>query len=286
MLPFYIFYSMFGFQRVGDLLWAAADSRTRGFLLGATAGRTTLSGEGLQHEDGTSHLIASTVPNCRAYDPCFAYELAVIVGHGMRRMLTEQHDEFYYITVMNENYAQPSLPTGARDGILRGLYRVRSSTHAAARVRLLGAGSILREALAAADLLESEFGVAADVYSVTSFTELRREAMALARAARLGGPRTASWLEQQLPGNGAPVIAASDYVSSVPDLIRPWIADRYVALGTDGFGRSDTRAALRAFFEVDRRAIALAALDAVDPALAARARRSWGLADTAPPWTR
>jgi len=314
MLPFYIFYSMFGFQRVGDLLWAAADSRTRGFLLGATAGRTTLSGEGLQHEDGTSHLIASTVPNCRAYDPCFAYELAVIVEHGMRRMLTEQNDEFYYVTVMNENYAQPSAPwalkvarsaplappspgpspregsedttSDVRAGILRGLYRVRASGLGAARVRLLGAGTILREALAAAELLESEFGVGADVYSATSFTELRREAMALERAARLGESRTAAWIAQQLPANGAPVVAASDYVSSVPDLIRPWIADRYVALGTDGFGRSDTRAALRAFFEVDRRSIALAALNAVDPALAARARASWGLSAEVPPWAR
>jgi pyruvate dehydrogenase E1 component len=314
MLPFYIFYSMFGFQRVGDLLWAAADSRTRGFLLGATAGRTTLSGEGLQHEDGTSHLIASTVPNCRAYDPCFAYELAMIVEHGMRRMLAEQHDEFYYVTVMNENYPQPSLPTAAatggkssnkppspdpspregssdtginaREGILRGLYRVRSSSHGAARVRLLGAGTILREALAAADLLEAEFGVATDVYSVTSFTELRREAMALERAARLGEPRTASWIERQLPATGVPVVAASDYVSSVPDLVRPWIADRYVALGTDGFGRSDTRAALRSFFEVDRQSIALVALCEVDPAAAERARAAWGLKPGPAPWQR
>jgi pyruvate dehydrogenase E1 component len=284
MLPFYIFYSMFGFQRVGDLLWAAGDSRTRGFLLGATAGRTTLSGEGLQHEDGTSHLIASTVPNCRAYDPCFAYELAVIVEQGARRMLTEQRDEFYYVTVMNESYGQPSMPTGAREGILRGLHRVRTSSRGAARVRLLGAGTILREALAAAELLESEFSVSADVYSVTSFTELRREAMALERAARLGEPRGTSWVGQQLPVTGAPVIAASDYVSSVPDLVRPWIGDRYVALGTDGFGRSDTRAALRAFFEVDRHAIALAALQALDATLAEHARRSWGLAAGTPPW--
>jgi pyruvate dehydrogenase E1 component len=286
MLPLYIFYSMFGFQRVGDLLWAAADSRTRGFLIGATAGRTTLSGEGLQHEDGTSHLIASTVPNCRAYDPCFAYELALIVEHGMRRMLTEQHDEFYYVTVMNENYAQPSLSTEASEGILRGLYRVRASSLGAARVRLLGAGTILREALAAAELLEADYGVASDVYSVTSFTELRREAMALERTARLGAPRLASWVEQQLPRNGTPVVAASDYVSSVPSLVRPWIGDRYVALGTDGFGRSDTRAALRAFFEVDRRSIALAALDALDAASAAQARSAWGLQASAAPWTR
>ena len=312
MLPLYIFYSMFGFQRVGDLLWAAADSRTRGFLIGATAGRTTLSGEGLQHEDGTSHLIASTVPNCRAYDPCYAYELAVIVEHGTRRMLTEQADEFYYVTVMNENYAQPSLPTAAqvapgapirqpspslspestaetdivRQGILRGMYCVRPSPQGAAKVRLLGAGTILREALAAAELLEADYGIASDVYSVTSFTELRREAMALERAARLGSPRAAPWIEQQLPRNGTPVVAVSDYVSSVPDLIRPWIGDRYIALGTDGFGRSDTRAALRAFFEVDRRSIALAALDALDAAAAASARSAWGLQANAAPWTR
>jgi pyruvate dehydrogenase E1 component len=286
MLPLYIFYSMFGFQRVGDLLWAAADSRTRGFLIGATAGRTTLSGEGLQHEDGTSHLIASTVPNCRAYDPCYAYELAVIVDHGMRRMMSEQADEFYYVTVMNENYSQPSALDTSRNGILRGMYCVRPSPEGAARVRLLGAGTILREALAAAELLEANYGIASDVYSVTSFTELRREAMALERAARLGAPPSTSWVEQQLPRNGTPVVAASDYVSSVPDLIRPWIGDRYVALGTDGFGRSDTRAALRAFFEVDRRSIALAALDAIDAAAAARARSAWGLQASAPPWAR
>ncbi|HUL67343.1 MAG TPA: alpha-ketoglutarate dehydrogenase [Burkholderiaceae bacterium] len=286
LLPFYIFYSMFGFQRVGDLLWAAADSRTRGFLIGATAGRTTLSGEGLQHEDGTSHLIASTVPNCRAYDPCYAYELAVIVEHGVRCMLTEQRDEFYYVTAMNENYAQPSMPDDVREGILRGVYRVRASGRAPARVRLLGSGTILREALAAAELLEDEFGIAADVYSVTSFSELRRKAMERSRATRLGGAPALSWIEQQLPANDAPVIAASDYVSTVAELIRPWIADRYVALGTDGFGRSDTRAALRAFFEVDRRAIALAALAAIDSALAERARKLWGLSPNAPPWMR
>jgi pyruvate dehydrogenase E1 component len=286
MLPFYIFYSMFGFQRVGDLLWAAADSRTRGFLLGATAGRTTLSGEGLQHEDGTSHLIASTVPNCRAYDPCYAHELAVIVEHGMRRMLTEQRDEFYYVTVMNENYPQPSSPGSAREGILRGMYCMRSSPSKRARVRLLGSGTILREALAAAELLENEHGIGADVYSVTSYTELRREAMEFERSVRLGAKPVPSWIQQQLPANGIPIVAASDYVSSVPDLIRPWIRDRYVALGTDGFGRSDTRAALRAFFEVDRRSIALAAMQAIDPAAAERARSLWGMSTSPAPWTR
>jgi pyruvate dehydrogenase E1 component len=286
MLPFYIFYSMFGFQRVGDLLWAAADSRTRGFLLGATAGRTTLSGEGLQHEDGTSQLIASTVPNCRAYDPCFAYELAVIVEHGMRRMLAEQRDEFFYVTVMNENYAQPSAPDGAREGILRGMHRIHSTARGSARVRLLGSGTILREALAAAELLESEFDVGADVYSVTSFTELRREAMELQRSARLGATAAPCWIEQLLPASGTPVVAASDYVSTVADLIRPWIRDPYIALGTDGFGRSDTRAALRAFFEVDRRSIALAALHALDPGAAAQARARWNIDITPAPWAR
>jgi pyruvate dehydrogenase E1 component len=287
MLPFYIYYSMFGFQRVGDAIWAAADSRSRGFLIGATAGRTTLAGEGLQHQDGTSHLAASTIPNCRAYDPCFAYELAVILEDGARRMLTAQEDVFYYVTVMNESYAQASMPAEVRDGILRGMYCVRPGRHGSARVRLLGSGAILREALAAADLLELDFGVFADVYSVTSFTELRREAMALERQRRLGPARGAAWIEQQLAANGKPVVAASDYVAAVPDLIRPWVADRYITLGTDGFGRSDLRANLRKFFEVDRFAIAVAALGAVDAAMAEEARRKYGVdARSAPAWTR
>jgi len=308
MLPFYIFYSMFGFQRAGDLLWAAGDSRTRGFLLGATAGRTTLAGEGLQHQDGTSHLAASTIPNCRAYDPCYAYELAFIVEDGMRRLLKEQQDVFYYVTVMNENYAQPSAPedptatrsasneshspdrapadaeqesarfAAVREGVLRGMHRVRAVDDP--KVRLLGAGTILREALAAAELLEREHGIAADVYSVTSFTELRREAMAIERARRLGDRPEAPWIEQRLPANGTPVVAATDYVQAVADLIRPWIRDRYVTLGTDGFGRSDTRAALRSFFEVDRQAIVQASLYALSrsPSQAHRAGP--------PPWTR
>jgi pyruvate dehydrogenase E1 component len=287
MLPFFIYYSMFGFQRVGDAIWAAADSRSRGFLIGATAGRTTLAGEGLQHQDGTSHLIASTVPNCRAYDPCFAYELAVIVEDGMRRMLAAQEDVFYYVTAMNESYAQPSLPENVRDGILRGMYLARPSGKGAARVRLLGSGTILREALAAAELLENDFGVGADVYSVTSFTELRREAMAIERGRRLSDASGAAWIEQLLPGNGTPIVAASDYVAALPDLIRPWIRDRYVVLGTDGFGRSDTRAALRRFFEVDRQAIAVAALAEVDAARVGKACRAWNLAsENTPPWHR
>jgi pyruvate dehydrogenase E1 component len=277
MLPFYIFYSMFGFQRVGDLLWAAGDSRTRGFLLGATAGRTTLAGEGLQHQDGTSHLAASTIPNCRSYDPCFAYELAFIVEDGMRRMLKEQQDVFYYVTVMNENYAQPSAPEGAREGVLRGMHRVRDAIDA--KVRLLAAGTIVREALAAAEALEAEHGIAAEVYSVTSFTELRREAMAAERARRLGLTTEPAWIEQMLPADGKPIVAASDYVRAVADLVRPFVADRYIALGTDGFGRSDTRAALRAFFEVDRHAIAAAALSALG-------RSPRGEANAVPPWQR
>jgi pyruvate dehydrogenase E1 component len=287
MLPMYIYYSMFGFQRVGDEIWAAADSRARGFLLGATAGRTTLSGEGLQHEDGASHLVASTVPNCRAYDPCFAYELAVILEDGMKRMLADQEDVFYYVTLMNESYAMPSMPPGAREGILKGMHRVREAK--GAKVRLLGAGTILNEVLAAAELLEKEWGVAADVYSVTSFTELRREGMEISRSRRLSGEgrRQISWVETQLPKTGVPVIAASDYVSAVADLIRPWVGDLYTALGTDGFGRSDTRANLRHYFEVDRHAIAVAALAALGHPRVAEARKRHG-ADAAgvPPWAR
>lgn len=287
MLPMYIYYSMFGFQRVGDAIWAAADSRSRGFLFGATAGRTTLSGEGLQHQDGTSVLIASTVPNCRAYDPCFAYELAVILDAGMQRMLRARDDVFYYVTVMNEAYGQPSAPADVTEGILRGMYCLRQSPKGAARVRLLGSGTILREALAAADLLETEFGVNADVYSVTSYTELRREALALERQRRLGQPRGTAWVEQQLAANGAPVVAASDYVSALADLIRPWVRDRFITLGTDGFGRSDLRTALRRHFEVDRHAIAVAALSSLDAVLARRAAALYGLdAAAAPPWER
>jgi pyruvate dehydrogenase E1 component len=288
MLPMYIYYSMFGFQRVGDEIWAAADSRSRGFLLGATAGRTTLSGEGLQHQDGTSQLIASTVPNCRAYDPCFAYELAVILEEGMRRMLGEQEDVFYYVTLMNESYAMPSMPEGAREGILRGMHKARGTRREKAQVRLLGAGTILNEALAAAELLESDWEIAADVHSVTSFTELRREGMEVSRHRRGGGkPAKDPWVAQQLPKTGIPVVAASDYVSAVADLIRPWIADSYVALGTDGFGRSDTRANLRRFFEVDRHAIAVAALHSLGDKRVPEAMRRYGIdPQSAPPWAR
>ncbi len=263
MLPFYAFYSMFGFQRVGDLIWAAADSRSRGFLLGATAGRTTLAGEGLQHQDGTSHLLASTVPNCIAYDPCFGYELAVIVHDGMRRMLQDQEDVFYYVTVMNENYEHPPMPERAEEGIRRGMYLLRASALApdAPRVRLLGSGTILREAIAAAKRLEEERGVGAEVWSVTSFTELRRDALECERWNEdRSGDRRTSWVEQCLGAASGPVVAASDYVRAVADLIRAWVPGPYVTLGTDGFGRSDTRAALRKLFRVDAQSIVEAAI--------------------------
>ncbi|MCC6861927.1 MAG: pyruvate dehydrogenase (acetyl-transferring), homodimeric type [Bryobacterales bacterium] len=295
LLPFYIFYSMFGFQRVGDLIWAAADSRARGFLMGATAGRTTLSGEGLQHEDGASHLLASTIPACRAYDPCYAYELAVILQHGMKALLERQEDAFYYVTLMNENYAHGPMPAGAEAGILRGLYRLRETAcpPPRPRVQLLASGVILREALAAAELLEADWETGADVWSVTSFTELRRGGMAVTRSNRHGGKRELSWVEQCLGCTSGPMIAASDYVSAVPDLIRAWVPRRYIVLGTDGFGRSDTRAALRTFFEVDRHSMVLAALAALaDEGTIPRARvaecmRRYDCVPAAcPPWER
>ena len=269
MLPFYIFYSSFGFQRVGDLIWAAADSRARGFLLGATSGRTTLSGEGLQHQDGTSHLAASTIPTCRAYDPCYMHELAVIVGDGTRRMLDLQEDVFYYVTVTNENYVHPAMPTGMEEGIVRGMYRLRESPLAnrEQRVQLLGSGTILREMLAAAEILENDQGIAADVWSVTSWTELRWDglladgASPAVREARNATNRERSWVTECLAPTTGSIVAASDYVSAVADLIRPWIPTGrcYVALGTDGFGRSDTRKNLRRFFGVDAASIVAAA---------------------------
>jgi pyruvate dehydrogenase E1 component len=287
MLPFYIYYSMFGFQRVGDLIWAAADSRSRGFLVGGTAGRTTLAGEGLQHQDGSSHLIASTIPTCRAYDPCFGYELAAIVEDGARRMLEDQEDVFYYLTTYNENYDHPGIPPDAsQEGILKGMYLLNKTQKA--QVQLLGSGPILREVIAAADLLKNDWGIEANIWSVTSFTELRRDGMQAERTKRLGG-EAVSWVEKCLREAQGPVIAASDYVSALADLIRPYVPGKYVALGTDGFGRSDTRAALRAFFEVDARSIAVAALAALASPLAADARRRYGhddLGRTAAPWQR
>tara|TARA_B100001105_G_scaffold129121_2_gene103477 strand:+ start:433 stop:3135 length:2703 start_codon:yes stop_codon:yes gene_type:complete len=297
MLPFYIYYSMFGFQRVGDLIWAAADQRARGFLLGATAGRTTLGGEGLQHQDGASLLQASTVPNCRAYDPCFAGEFAVILDHGMRAMLERQEDVFYYVTLMNENYAQPSLPEGVAQDVIKGLYRLavqRPAQPPLGKVRLMGSGTILREVLAAAELLATEWQVEAEVFSATSFSELARDAAGVERWNRLHpqeAPRS-SHLAQCLPGDD-PVIAASDYVRAWPQLAGAHLQAPFTALGTDGFGRSDTRAELRRFFEVDRGHVVLAALTAlrqqgrVDAEACSRAISRFGLdAAAGVPWGR
>ncbi|MFJ4388545.1 alpha-ketoglutarate dehydrogenase [Pseudomonas soli] len=260
MLPVYIYYSMFGFQRVGDLIWAAADQRARGLLLGATAGRTTLGGEGLQHQDGSSLVMASMVPNCRAWDPCFAGELAVILDHAARRMLVEQQDEFHYVAVMNENYAQPSLPEDMHDDVLRGMYRFARHSSAAPRgqVRLLGSGTILREVIAASELLASDWQVDSEVFSVTSFSELARGARGAQRLA-MTGEHADCHVRHCLPGD-APVIAASDYVRAWPQLIAEYVQAPYTTLGTDGFGRSDTRQQLRRFFEVDRHAVVMAAL--------------------------
>jgi pyruvate dehydrogenase E1 component len=271
MIPFYIYYSMFGFQRVGDLAWAAGDSRSRGFLLGGTAGRTTLNGEGLQHEDGHSHIQSSLIPNCVSYDPTFSYEVAVIVQDGLRRMIGEQEDVFYYITLMNENYEHPAMPEGVEEQILKGMYLFRAADANGAvgkktpRVQLLGSGTIFREVLAAADMLSSDFGVAADVWSVPSFTELRREGLDVDRWNRLhpNEEPKRSYVETMLADRPGPVIASTDYIKAFADQIRPFIDRRYAVLGTDGFGRSDYRKALRRFFEVDRYFVALTALHAL-----------------------
>ncbi len=263
MIPFYTFYSMFGLQRTGDLAWAAGDIRARGFLMGGTAGRTTLNGEGLQHEDGHSHILAATIPNCVSYDPCYAYELAVIVQDGMRRMYKEQEDVFYYITIMNENYAHPPLPKGAEEGILRGMYLLqRGAPKKKLKVQLLGSGVILREVIAAAELLEADFGVSADIWSVTSFNELRREGLDVQRWNMLHPEHAQrlSYVEKCLKDGSGPVIAASDYMKAYADQIRAFVPRRYLTLGTDGFGRSDSRENLRGFFEVDRFHVAVAAL--------------------------
>jgi pyruvate dehydrogenase E1 component len=293
MIPFYIYYSMFGFQRVGDLAWAAGDSRARGFLLGGTAGRTTLNGEGLQHEDGHSHVLSSTIPNCVSYDPTYGYEVAVVVREGLRRMIGEQEDVFFYLTLMNENYPHPRMPEGAEEGILRGMYRLRAA-EGEARVRLLGSGTILREVLAGADLLAQDFGIDAEVWSVTSFTELRREAMEDERWNLLhpGEEPRRSYVEVSLGDSDVPVVASTDYMRTFADQIRPWVRAPYRVLGTDGYGRSDYRKALRDFFEVDRRYVALAALTElgargdVDASAPAKAIESYGIDAGRPaPWT-
>jgi pyruvate dehydrogenase E1 component len=296
MIPFYVYYSMFGFQRVGDLAWAAGDLRARGFLIGGTAGRTTLNGEGLQHEDGHSHLFSATIPNCVSYDPTFSYEVAVIVQDGLRRMYAEQEDVFYYLTVMNENYEHPAMPEGAEEGILKGMYLFREGqgTKKAPRVQLLGSGTILREVIAAADLLAHDFDVTADVWSCPSFTELARDAMVMERWKLLHPTDQArkSHVETCLEGHEGPVVAASDYMRLFADQIRPFVNRRYRVLGTDGFGRSDYRKRLRDFFEVDRRWIAVAALKTladegtVKPTVVVEAIARYGINTEKPaPWT-
>jgi pyruvate dehydrogenase E1 component len=277
---------MFGFQRTGDLAWAAGDMRSRGFLLGATAGRTTLNGEGLQHEDGHSHILSSTIPNCVSYDPTYAYEVAVIIQDGLRRMMHDQEDVFYYITLMNENYEHPAMPEGAETGILKGMHLLSEGDSAAKhRVQLLGSGTILREVIAGADLLAQDYGIAADIWSCPSFTELRREAMDAERWSMLHPQEKARvpWVTQCLNGRPGPVIAASDYLKAFADQIRAWVPGRCRVLGTDGFGRSDYRHKLRSFFEVDRYFVVLATLHslaadgAVTPATCADAIKRYGI---------
>ena len=267
LIPFYIYYSMFGFQRIGDLAWAAGDMRARGFLLGGTSGRTTLNGEGLQHQDGHSHILASTIPNCVTYDPTFAYELAVIVHRGLEEMYVERRPFYYYVTVMNENYAQPAMPEGVEEGILKGMYLLQKNSTKSSKkvVQLLGSGTILRESVAAAELLKKDFGITADIWSVTSFNELRKEGLSTARWNMLH-PEEApqqSYVESCLDGTKGPVIAATDYMKSYADQVREFVPRTYTVLGTDGFGRSDTRANLRKFFEVDRYYIVVAALSSL-----------------------
>ncbi len=265
MVPFYIYYSMFGFQRVGDFVWAAGDIQARGFLLGATAGRTTLAGEGLQHQDGHSQLLATTIPSCRAYDPAYAYELAVIIHDGMKKMYVENENVFYYLSVMNENYVQPPMPQGVEEGILKGAYLLQKGGKGKLKATLMGSGTILREVLAAAGILQEDYGVASDVYSVTSFSELRREALLVERENLLNPEKKPGvpYVQKLFGGLQSAVVAATDNMRTVPDQIRQWVGGRYVTLGTDGFGRSDGRAALRHHFEVDRRYIVLATLKAL-----------------------
>jgi pyruvate dehydrogenase E1 component len=295
MIPFYIYYSMFGLQRVGDLAWAAGDMRCRGFLLGGTAGRTTLNGEGLQHEDGHSHVLSSTIPNCVSYDPSFAYEVVVIIRDGIRRMYQEQEDVYYYITLMNENYQHPGMPEGAEEGIVRGMYLLKDGGAATGpRVQLLGSGAILREVIAAADLLRDDWNVASDIWSVPSFTELRRDGMSVERYNLLHPAETPrkSYVESLLEKRIGPAVAATDYMRAYADQIREWVPGRYVTLGTDGFGRSDYRVKLRTFFEVNRHYVTVAALKAladegkVDRSIVVEAITKYGIDVERPdPWT-
>jgi pyruvate dehydrogenase E1 component len=271
LIPFYIYYSMFGFQRVGDLCWAAGDSQARGFLIGATAGRTTLNGEGLQHQDGHSHILASTIPNCVSYDPAYAYELAVIVQDGLRRMYKEMESVFYYITTMNENYKQPELPKGAEEGIIKGMYLLEDGSSKAyktakpksdLRLRLLGSGTILLEVRKAAEVLRLDYGISVDVWSVTSFNELRKEALAVTRENMLNPSKKAKipYVTEMLLKQKGPIVSATDHMKAHSDQVREFVPETFRVLGTDGFGRSDSREQLRHFFEVDCKFIVLAAL--------------------------
>jgi pyruvate dehydrogenase E1 component len=266
MIPFYVYYSMFGFQRIGDLAWAAADMGAKGFLLGATAGRTTLNGEGLQHQDGHSHVLAGAIPSLYAYDPAFAFEIAVIIQEGLRRMYVEGEQCYYYLTLYNENYAMPAMPEGVAEKVVKGLYMFRKGKEGAKkRVQIFGSGPIIREALRAQEILARRFDVAADVWSATSYKSLRREALAVQRWNLLHPeqPAKKSYLESVLEDQDGPFIAVSDYMRMVPDQIAPWVPGGLLTLGTDGFGRSDTRTALRRFFEVDAECIVIAALSAL-----------------------
>lgn len=266
MIPFYIYYSMFGFQRIGDLAWAAGDMQARGFLLGGTAGRTTLAGEGLQHQDGHSHVLASTIPNCISYDPTYAYELAVIIQNGLHRMYEKQENVFYYITIMNENYSHPDMPAGVEEGIIKGMYLLKENKKKSKNhVQLMGCGTILREVIKAAEMLEEDFSITSDIWSVTSFNELRKEGLAVERYNNMHPQNIPqeSYVTSQLKGRRGPVIASTDYMRIYADQIRPFVPNRYITLGTDGYGRSDTRTQLRHFFEVDAKFIVLAALNAL-----------------------
>jgi len=264
LIPFYTYYSMFGFQRVGDSIWAFGDARGKGFLMGATAGRTTLNGEGLQHEDGHSHVLAATVPNCISYDPAYAYEIAVIIQDGLRRMYQEGEEVFYYITVCNENYAQPEMPkdAGVREGILRGIYKVSASEHGPAQAQLWGSASMLNEALRAQRILWDKYEIPADVWNVTSYNQLRRDALSVERWNRLhpSEPARKPFVQSAMDPAQGPIIAASDYMKVLADQLSPWLSGRLVSLGTDGFGRSDSRTYLRRFFEVDAESIVVSTL--------------------------
>jgi pyruvate dehydrogenase E1 component len=286
MVPFYIFYSMFGFQRIGDLAWAAGDSQARGFLIGATAGRTTLNGEGLQHQDGHSHLLASTIPNCVSYDPTYSFELSIIIQDGLRRMYEEGENRFYYITTMNENYAQPDMPQGVEEGIIKGMYCLkRSPGKGKLGVQLLGSGSILREVEAAAEILQNDYDVTANIWSLTSINEIQREGKAVARWNLLHPESEAklSYVAQMLGDGGEPCVIATDYMKSYGEQIREFVPARLTVLGTDGYGRSDTRESLRKFFEVSREYVVIAALKSladqgsIKSSVVSQAMRSLGI---------